>query len=283
MTKTQFINLFSGEPKLKTEAEKWWNEVENDRKPCAQLWLKHFQLETRALPQIAHAFKEAITSPDVQDYLMNKGSGAYQLFYALCECVYKDKKNPYTFSGDRIDAYEKDHNGITFLMFYDRVPRPGSVNKNLNREIEDFVERRKKPDQCIWLCPIVDLDDDPEKTDININTVQKRLGLAHFDKNCFVIAMKWDNKTLRNGIVPTILEGTNEFFRPSSSGSLWGWTLNLDTGNKGVREAVLKEDFANAGIVQRNRKSLYWSLDQDYREERKKELCEKLLDFSEQD
>ncbi|NQT34415.1 hypothetical protein HQ587_04425 [bacterium] len=276
MTKYEFLELFKTNRSLKADAEKWWNEVKSSQNPCSKLWFKHWKLETRALPEIARAFAEAIRRSDVNDYLNRSGSRPDELFKILSR--FSNSVN--YCSANKVENGNSNEETVTFIQpagddgYISENDAIGLPDAYIYEAIKRHFNRRTINSRITWICPLSDFSDRIEEDALDINEIHKKLGLAHWRKGILTTVIIWQSSLSGEARIPTVLEGTNPFFKPAPPGCDWGKTMDIENSGPGYREAVVCGD---RDITEKDEYPR-WFPSEEFREEfRKVELCDRLL------
>jgi hypothetical protein len=279
VNKKTYLKLFEGNEELIKAARRWWEEVEKCDHPYGKLWFRHWQKETRAHPQIAFAFQKAV---ELGFNVTSEGHLACEIFerlYIACMEGAVLKKTMGLFSGPFVKQSNISGRSVTFIGI--DVP-DNAFDTDIDAAINTiFKQKNERGELAItWITPIEDIPGVLKKDSIDIGLLRDKLGLPHLRRRDLIIGLLWPSSVTSNAHIPTMLDGRWAFWVPVPGDEGWGKTMDLATGEPGVREGVIGGERREWELVIENGSTCRWYLNREYDpglDGRYAELCEFLM------
>ena len=287
LTKSDFISLFAGNDELVQAAETWWDRLETSDHPYGRLWFRHWCCETRAHPQIARAFQTAHELGLVDSLADTPYHLLQQLAGKLVKMAPGRIGDAGLCSGDKIDLGSPGEALASWVQLkLDNVD--SFTNEEVEEELENSLRRRKESSLPIWITAQANPNQRYPEPGAPVDDIRDELGTAHWRQRHRFVVIVYEGKPEPNVHFPTMLDSQLAFFRPVPQGHMCGYTLNLQSGRKGVCEAVTLVDPESWAPLREGGSIRVYSIQKEYYEETEERtdyysLCEYLCKLDTQD
>ncbi len=268
--KDEVAALLEFEPDTASAWLQWWTDCEDAASPLCRLFFRHLSEESRGARLVAVAIRRA----HELGLLARRSDGTYEPSEPERKdghCAPRRARELF----DRLWSHERSNRGRTVfdepaaeLADWDALA--GATGLTLVRgatraELEEWWRRTRRPvpkRRVLWLTPSSDLVERIDDDDFSVNQLRDELGLPHFRAGSVVAMIRWEHRIAHGAHRPTMLEGKWPWFRPAEPSSHWGWTMNLDGGGRGRREAVIRpgDTFPAARLVRSGGRVRTWTV-----------------------